>query len=917
MRSTRAGLSNLVMWLASGSRKRAAWSMTLFEIGAGATRSANSTQNAGLAVQAGKALAKTSERNTWGGLDYLASDAFVAEEHVADREFVPKDDADTDTPGVEAWQLDDNIRLAKPLEALVARANKVGPGFEREHVAYPMRAQLIAHHRPDDPPINSTQVYDPGDGKPGDWRAGLHGPVRVRRWVDDFCAPAPNPKDTGTNFDPSEETFALLLNATKSGGDNSGWLAAHFAGAEAVLSAERFGFAHPADDGNHTIINTADGPIMEGGLEAYRTKFGSRGSLLYSPLAMSPEQWPFPGKQIFPVLTEIREDYTDSHARNCGKRAPGYKKLVTWIPIFDWGPPTDDPPEKPPEDPPPTDEPPVKPKYPGIIKVPFEGEDTGTPNLFGDPPAASEIDRAAGVVRDANYGERAATVMGQLEATSIQIRGRPALPDGQLQGRLMGETESENLAGLMYGYTVRQALEAPVVADFVGSPDYINSSPNDNDDPNQRWQAVLSNEARFSFDDIGGITGRVPARGRGSVMLMPSNAPVDLQYVENQGRSTESLNALTLIMMATSNADGRMGLGLRTLTSGRIASGHEVSLAYDGDGTTTTPDMHLTAKDASGAADPGGLLGRLVVNPRLQTTSGRQRKTTNTSGNLTLDKSHDLVVVTAAHTITVDATPKAGQCHEVYNAHSAAITIGRNGLTINSAASDFSLPAGARAFLRANADGSGYWLQVAGVSLGGGSGDMLAANNLSDLVDDDEALENVIGGASSVTPTELHNLGAHDGFGTNHGRFSVAALKQDVVTADNTIIHGWGSDKTDGPWKDERSRDFSTSGAGAVQTLMDVPIPNNAHGQFSIDLVSVSSGNAGRGVSYKAAIRVENNGGTCAAGTAAVYVNEADGTALAVTYSISTTNLRISVQDDGGVHRISAFVTRIWRTTSA
>lgn len=831
MRSTRAGLSNLVMWLASGSRKRAAWSMTLFEIGAGATRSANSTQNAGLAVQAGKALAKTSERNTWGGLDYLASDAFVAEEHVADREFVPKDDADTDTPGVEAWQLDDNIRLAKPLEALVARANKVGPGFEREHVAYPMRAQLIAHHRPDDPPINSTQVYDPGDGKPGDWRAGLHGPVRVRRWVDDFCAPAPNPKDTGTNFDPSEETFALLLNATKSGGDNSGWLAAHFAGAEAVLSAERFGFAHPADDGNHTIINTADGPIMEGGLEAYRTKFGSRGSLLYSPLAMSPEQWPFPGKQIFPVLTEIREDYTDSHARNCGKRAPGYKKLVTWIPIFDWGPPTDDPPEKPPEDPPPTDEPPVKPKYPGIIKVPFEGEDTGTPNLFGDPPAASEIDRAAGVVRDANYGERAATVMGQLEATSIQIRGRPALPDGQLQGRLMGETESENLAGLMYGYTVRQALEAPVVADFVGSPDYINSSPNDNDDPNQRWRATLTNEARFSFDEAGGINGRVPARGPGSVMLMPSNAPVDLQYVENLGRNTSSLSALTLIVMACENADGRMGLGLRTLQSGRIASGQEWRLGFDGSGGVTEPDLHLYPKTTTGAEGLDTGAAKLVIHEDVHIT-----------GDLTVDGS----------------SPG-----------------------------------------------------------GGGSGDMLAANNLSDLVDDDEALENVIGGASSVTPTELHNLGAHDGFGTNHGRFSVAALKQDVVTADNTIIHGWGSDKTDGPWKDERSRDFSTSGAGAVQTLMDVPIPNNAHGQFSIDLVSVSSGNAGRGVSYKAAIRVENNGGTCAAGTAAVYVNEADGTALAVTYSISTTNLRISVQDDGGVHRISAFVTRIWRTTSA
>lgn len=620
MRSNRAGLGNLVMWLASGERKRAAWSMSLFEVTAGAKRSGNKTRNAGVAAQAGKALAATTG-DTWGGLDFLASDAFVAEEHVADREFVPKDDADSDTPGLEPWRLEGaerNIRLAKPLEALVARANKVGPGFEKEQVAYPARAQLIAHHRPEDPPINSTWVYDPGDGEPGDWRAGFHGPVRVRRWVDQFCAAAPNPKDTASSFEEPEDTFALLLNATKSGGDNSGWLGAHFAKAEAVLSAEAFGFAHPADDGFHDIARTKDATIMEGGLEAFRTKFGSRGGLIYSPLAMSPDQWPFPGKQVIPVLTEIQEDYTDSHGKLCGL-APGYKKLVTWIPIFDWGPPVREPKDPPPPEGPPDEPPP--PKYPGLIKVPFEGEDPG-PGLGGGPgggyPASlsgdgfwdgrtlEDLQRdypAAGAVPPANFGERSAAVMGQLEGTSMQYRARPALPDGRLTLYARGGNEADDLAGLMYGYTLREALEAPVVADDVASPNYLFSSARDHDLPNQRWPFALSNEAELTENPVGGISGRVPARGPGSVFTMPSNVPVDWQYIESKDRWIGAPNATLRAIMAGKNAagvvvPGKGGIGLRNL-AGALVSGWQYELDFTD--SATEPSINWTKRDATGA----------------------------------------------------------------------------------------------------------------------------------------------------------------------------------------------------------------------------------------------------------------------------------------------------------------------------
>ena len=624
MRSNRAGLGNLVMWLASADRKRAAWSQSLFEFTAGTKRSGKKARNAGLAAQVGKAFALT-KGDEWGGLDAVASDAIVAEEHVRDREFAVKDDADTETPGLELWRetgQDKNIRTAKPLEALVARAAKVGPGFENEHVAFPARARLIAHHRPDDPPINSTWVYDPGDGSRDDWRAGLHGPLRVRPWLEKFCAAAPNPKDTASSFEEEAPTLALLLNATKSAGDNSGWLGAHFAQAEATLSAEAFGFAHPADDGFHRLGIGFDGTeILEGGLEAFRTKFGSRGSLLYSPLAMSPDQWPFPGRSIFPVLTEIREDYTDRHATQCGT-APGYKKLVTWIPLLDPGPPTlIKPPWKPV----------TEPKYPGIIKVPFEGEDTGDPDLFGGgggggggaganglPGSLSgdgfweggrsieDLQRdypAAGMVPPANFGERSAAAMSQLEATSMQYRARPALPDGQLTLFSGGETEADVLANLMYGYTVRQALQAPVVADDVASPNYLFNSPRDHDDPNQRWPMQLSNAAELSENGVGGISGRIPARGPGSVFIMPSNVHVDWQYVENKDRWRGTPNATLRAILAGKNAagvviPGRGGIGLRNL-AGDLVSGWQYELEYTD--SSTEPNINWIKKDASGA----------------------------------------------------------------------------------------------------------------------------------------------------------------------------------------------------------------------------------------------------------------------------------------------------------------------------
>ena len=196
---------------------------------------------------------------------------------------------------------------------------------------------------------------------------------------------------------------------------------------------------------------------------------------------------------------------------------------------------------------------------------------------------------------------------------------------------------------------------------------------------------------------------------------------------------------------------------------------------------------------------------------------------------------------------------------------------------------------------------------------------LLPANNLSDLASDDTAIANLIDGATTRVPVPTDPLPFRD-VGTGGGKATVLSLRTEVVSADAAVITGIGSDSTDGPWKQEYSKDFTTTGSGA-ETLIDIPIPNNSQMQVRVELIAVASLFADRGVSYAAIVRAENAAGTCAVGTSAVFANEAGGFPapnLDVTYIISGTNLRIRVDDNAGnVLQIGAFITRIWRTTSA
>lgn len=90
-------------------------------------------------------------------------------------------------------------------------------------------------------------------------------------------------------------------------------------------------------------------------------------------------------------------------------------------------------------------------------------------------------------------------------------------------------------------------------------------------------------------------------------------------------------------------------------------------------------------------------------------TSGWRGPVFRTSADVTLNNTVNTVIVTGAHAVTLQAAPLGGFEVFVFNAHSAAITVGRNGKNINGAAADLSVPAGKGALLKWDSSGNSWW----------------------------------------------------------------------------------------------------------------------------------------------------------------------------------------------------------------
>lgn len=616
------GRAKIARWQQAGERHWQAWSLALEAVVSGASRAGNTQEPVGLGIGAGRAMARIDNSDLWGGLDFLAGDALVAEFDTDKREFWLKETASERTPGMEPWRLegkDKNIRRAKPSEYVVLRTTKQGLGLSREHVAF-RGGELVAHHLDPEPPRNSSMVSDPGEGGDDEREAGLHGLMRVRRFARSFCAKYADKSD--------EPFYALLLNFARSTGDNSGYGAAHFGDVEANLSY-RGGGPLRSSDTDHEV-GFGESSIQQAALDVYRHLWGSEGTL-FSPAEFENVPWRRGGEGPFIKLVPWREDFDAFHTNHCGKRVQGMKKWMTyadkeWLPTHPKLPPTDDPPPRDPEEPPPRD--PIDPGEPGrpvIDPGPIPGRGTPTIDFPGNPNGMAHLPYQTG-----------ATNTGPSEEEQPSLRGMssPNIPDGPK--RTGGESdilpddpalpaaerirlERDRFWLKRYGFTEREFYAEPRLTEIAFLPQYENTTAGAGP---TRWRPKLRNVAVLDEDASGKIIARQAAHGPGGAVVMPGMLEpwhaLRAQWGKHVPRDTPE-SSFVLLNQQVANDDGddnevitALGIGSRHLTQPGVVAGAQLTLDYGtlGTGTRTEPDLLLTFRDEEGVA----VAGRRMLN---------------------------------------------------------------------------------------------------------------------------------------------------------------------------------------------------------------------------------------------------------------------------------------------------------------
>lgn len=568
-KSLRAGLAARLSWLADDNQNKA-FELTLEKIAVGTKRPGNRTKKTGVGVQTGRALASVAPGG-WGGLDFLAADAMVAEYSPLDRAAWLKDDKDNRTANVKAWDEEGdqpNMRRALPLEGVMTRASKIGKGFEFEHVLFLNRAHLIAHHREDNPPINSTEISDPGTGD-GDWTAGLHSLTRVRPWVNEWCGATT----------AGDEPFSALLNFTKSAGDFTGWGGAHFAEGESVLSAEAFGpLRHGAPKHRNAFTSIAE--IRRAAIDIDRAVFGDGTDTWSAPKEHTRAAWRPGVKGPYVIRVEERMDFNARHGHTCGERDGMWKRLG-WVPFREYGPPPDRPPEKPPE------EPPGEPRYPTMLVPPetprpsvTTPDEIESPSMYGHPipngpdaPGTSDWPEGG----YSNDGPSYATFADEVDALWMD----------------------------RYKFTEREFNQQPITGHGIWHAQYENSTAADG--KLERWRPVKSRLEELSFDDDGWITGRKAALGPGGIMYAGSDTLLHELYTTINPISDATRNAFSLSVFSAAHsggkqvADGEIGLGSLKPNVAGIVKGARLRLDFSRNADPNIADLAVEFVDEEGA----------------------------------------------------------------------------------------------------------------------------------------------------------------------------------------------------------------------------------------------------------------------------------------------------------------------------
>lgn len=327
-----ADLANrpLRRWQRSGTWGDALRTLTQEKVAAARSRPGNYAEDAGTAVQAGRAMARVADRALFDGLDFLAGDALVGRHEVGPGRVHLVGDADV-ASGVEYWRIRQqsdkrgtdrapNIRLARADEGLVARLATVGPGIESDHVFFPARGRLVAHWLPTNPPENSSMVADPGTGAANEREAGLDTIFRVREWV----APGAGHSAAGP------KTYSIAIPAANDP-RGSGYARFTFNNIDALGSYIMSGPFVPATS-KHKHADTGDGPIHSLALSTL-SNFRGSGIPFDAPLDFKEEPYPHPLRGPTPWEVDLLYDANKNH-----KFFPGGTDVAGMWRWVCWGP---------------------------------------------------------------------------------------------------------------------------------------------------------------------------------------------------------------------------------------------------------------------------------------------------------------------------------------------------------------------------------------------------------------------------------------------------------------------------------------------------------------------------------------------------------------------------------------------------
>lgn len=262
-----------------------------------------------------------------------------------------------------------------------------------------------------------------------------------------------------------------------------------------------------------------------------------------------------------------------------------------------------------------------------------------------------------------------------------------------------------------------------------------------------------------------------------------------------------------------------------------------------------------------------------------------------------------------------DATDSDGEVIEVKDADGSAdtknITIKTTkGQTIDGA-STFTISASyGSAQLRSNGQ---QWYTVARTNASEGLSGLEVTQTTASTADnklyrtDRPSSDNRVAQTTGITCDDSNNL---SGIGT------LASGAHTETVANVTASNRSGVDSTKGPWRQTYFKDMTTSGGG-VQTVMDVPIPTSCSATIAVRLYTIAPSSLNRVFLAVHELHVSDNAGTPTIQLdQPVIDNDPGGIGYAISFIVSTTNVRIQINDATNTLRLGCSATIEWRNAT-